>query len=74
MWTFVIRRERNGNRNYEMYADGVRINQALGDELFTLPGDVKLLDNKSSNTRPGRKERPLAILPLTPCGPRLCSD
>ena len=55
MWPFVVRRERNDQRNYEMYADGVQINQSLGDELFTLPGDVKVLDTKSSNVKPGRK-------------------
>ncbi len=55
MWPFVIRRERNGNRNYEMYADSIQINQGLNDELFTLPDEVKMLDTKSSNIKPGRK-------------------
>jgi hypothetical protein len=55
MWPFVVRRERNGERNYEMYADSVQINQSLNDELFTLPGNVQMLDNKSSNIKPGRK-------------------
>ena len=55
MWPFVIRRERNGNRNYEMYADSIQINQGLGDELFTLSGDVKVLENKGSSVKPGRK-------------------
>lgn len=55
MWPFVVRRERNGNRNYEMYADSVQVNQSLGDEIFTLSGAVKMLDPKSSSIRPGRK-------------------
>jgi hypothetical protein len=55
MWPFVIRRERNGDRNYEMYADAVSVNQDLGDEMFTLSGDVKMLESKGSDVKPGRK-------------------
>lgn len=55
MWPFVVRRERNGARNYEMYADSIAINQSLGDELFTLSAAEKILDTKGSNVRPGRK-------------------
>lgn len=55
MWPYVIRRERNGERNFEMYADSIVINQALTDELFTLSSDVKVLENKGSNIKPGRK-------------------
>jgi len=55
MWPLVVRRERNGNRNFEMFADSVQVNQGLGDELFTLPGDIKVLDSKSSNIKPGTK-------------------
>ncbi len=42
-WPYDIRRERNGDKIYEMYSESVEINQDLGDELFTLPADVKLL-------------------------------
>lgn len=55
LWPFVVRRERNGERNFEMYADSVTINRGLGDELFTLPAGLKLLDPGGSNLRPGRK-------------------
>lgn len=55
MWPFVVRRERNGERNFEMYADMVTINRSLGDELFTLPAGLRMLDPKGSNVRPGRK-------------------
>jgi hypothetical protein len=55
MWPYVVRRERNGQRNYEMYAESVQVNQGLGDEFFTLSGDVKVLDTKSSSVKPGRK-------------------
>lgn len=55
MWPFVVRRERNGERNFEMYADAVTINRGLGDELFTLPAGLRMLDPKGSNLRPGRK-------------------
>jgi len=43
LWPYDIRRERNGDKIYEMYSESVEINQDLGDELFTLPADVKLL-------------------------------
>ncbi|MEI9971774.1 MAG: hypothetical protein WDO73_06800 [Ignavibacteriota bacterium] len=43
MWPCNIRRERNGERIYEMFADQVEINKDLRDNLFALPGDVKVL-------------------------------
>jgi hypothetical protein len=55
MWPYVTRRERNGNRNYEMYCDEVQINQNLGDELFTLSAGTMMRESGSSNIRPGRK-------------------
>jgi hypothetical protein len=42
-WPCNIRRERNGDKVYEMFADQVEINQDLKDDLFTLPGDIKIL-------------------------------
>jgi hypothetical protein len=44
MWPWVTRRERNGDRVFEMYADAVSINQGLPDNLFTLSAEVKVLD------------------------------
>jgi len=43
LWPFDIRRERNGDKIFEMYSATVEINKSLGDELFTLPANVKLL-------------------------------
>ena len=43
MWPCNIRRERNGEKVYEMFADKVEVNQDLKDNLFSLPGDVKVL-------------------------------
>jgi hypothetical protein len=43
MWPCNVRRERNGERIYEMFADKVEINKDLKDNLFTLPGDIKVL-------------------------------
>jgi len=43
LWPYDIRRERNGEKIFEMYAETVEINQSLGDELFTLPANVKML-------------------------------
>jgi len=48
MWPCNIRRERNGERVYEMFADQVQINQNLSDDLFRLPQDVV--------KKPGRKK------------------
>jgi hypothetical protein len=42
-WPFSLWRERNGDRIFEMYSESVRINQGLKDDLFTLPGDIKIL-------------------------------
>ncbi len=43
LWPFDIRRERNGDKIFEMYSETVEIDKSLGDELFTLPANVKLL-------------------------------
>jgi len=43
LWPDDIRRERNGDKIYEMYSESVSINQNLGDDLFTLPANIKLL-------------------------------
>jgi hypothetical protein len=42
-WPHVIQRERNGEKIFEMYAEGVVVNQGLTDDLFTLPSTMKLL-------------------------------
>jgi hypothetical protein len=43
MWPCNVRRERNGDKIFEMFADRVEINQDLKDDLFSLPGDIKVL-------------------------------
>jgi hypothetical protein len=43
MWPFAIRRERDGEKIYEIYSDSVVINQNLKDDLFTLPANMKIL-------------------------------
>jgi hypothetical protein len=45
-WPYVIRRERGGEKIFEMFADDVKINQGLTDDLFTLPANVKILGSK----------------------------
>ena len=42
-WPFDVRRERNGDKIFELYSDSIEINQDLTDNLFTLPGGVKML-------------------------------
>lgn len=36
-WPHQIRRERNGEKVYEIYSESVKINQDLTDELFSVP-------------------------------------
>jgi hypothetical protein len=43
MWPFAIRRERNGEKIFEMYAETVKINQDFKDSMFTLPPGLQLL-------------------------------
>jgi hypothetical protein len=43
MWPFSIRRSRNGDKLYEIYAESVQINKSLKDDLFTLPAKLKIL-------------------------------
>ena len=42
-WPFDMRRERNGEKNYEIFSDSVAINKNLTDDLFTLPANLKIL-------------------------------
>lgn len=46
-WPFDIRRERNGEKIFEMYSDSVQINQDLTDDRFSLPGDIKMLPKQN---------------------------
>lgn len=46
MWPFVIQRERNGEKIFEIFSDSVTINQGLTDNLFTLPANLKVLTKK----------------------------
>ncbi len=43
MWPFSIRRQRNGEKLYEIYSESVQINKSLPDDLFTLPAKLKIL-------------------------------
>jgi hypothetical protein len=42
-WPFDVHRDRNGEKIYEMYSDSVEVNKDLKDELFSLPGNIKVL-------------------------------
>ncbi len=46
MWPFVIQRERDGEAIFSLYSESVTINQALPDNEFTLPGNMKVLPVK----------------------------
>src|SRR5664280_666302 len=43
MWPYNIRRQRNGEKLYEIYSENVQINKNLRDDLFTLPAKLKIL-------------------------------
>ena len=43
MWPFAVRRERNGEKIFETYAETVKINQDLKDSMFDLPQGLKIL-------------------------------
>jgi hypothetical protein len=45
-WPFDIRRDRNGEKVFEMFSDSVEINQDLKDSLFELPANVKTRKGK----------------------------
>lgn len=42
-WPYAIRRERDGDKIFEIFSEKVTINQNLNDNLFLLPSDVKIL-------------------------------
>jgi hypothetical protein len=42
MWPCNIRRERNGEKIFEMFTDQVEINKDLKDDLFSLPSELKV--------------------------------
>jgi len=42
-WPISIRRERNGEKIFEIYSDSLQINKGLNDDLFTLPAKIKML-------------------------------
>jgi hypothetical protein len=50
-WPFVVRRERAGEKIFEMFADDVKVNQGLTDELFTLPGNIKIVEPETRRRR-----------------------
>jgi hypothetical protein len=45
-WPYDVRRDRNGEKIFEMYSESVEINRNLTDDLFTLPGNMKLLPKR----------------------------
>jgi hypothetical protein len=45
-WPLDIRRERKGDKIYEMFSESGETDKGLRDELFHLPGKVKILTGK----------------------------
>jgi hypothetical protein len=54
LWPWVIQRERNGERIYEMFSESVSFNTGVTDEKFTLPASTKIL--AENPVTPGRKK------------------
>lgn len=42
-WPYDVKRERNGEKTFEMYAESVEVNKGLKDSLFSLPANIKVL-------------------------------
>jgi hypothetical protein len=42
-WPYDVHRERNGDKVFELYSESVEMNKDLKDDLFTLPGKIKIL-------------------------------
>jgi hypothetical protein len=42
-WPTNIRRERNGDKIFEMYSDTVEVDKNLTDDLFSIPVKMKVL-------------------------------
>jgi hypothetical protein len=49
-WPFAIISERNGEKLFELYSESVAINQGLTDDLFALPGGMKVLPPERDTT------------------------
>lgn len=49
-WPFVIRTERNGEKLFELYSESVMVNQGLSNDLFSLPGGLKVLPAERDTT------------------------
>ena len=50
-WPHQIRRERNGYKTYEIFAESVKINKDLADNFFTVPDPAAL----KSGAKPKKK-------------------
>jgi hypothetical protein len=53
-WPWVILREHNGERIYEMFSESVSFNTGVTDAKFTLPASTKIL--AENPVTPGRKK------------------
>ena len=42
-WPLVYSRQRNGEKQFEMFADDVKVNTGLTDAYFTLPANIEIL-------------------------------
>lgn len=45
-WPYQIRRDRNGQKVFEMFSESVEVNKGLKDDLFALPANMKVMPKK----------------------------
>ena len=43
MWPYATERERDTEKIFQLFSDKVTVNDALNENLFTLPNDIKML-------------------------------
>ena len=53
-WPWVTMRERNGERIYEIFCESVEMDTGVGDEKFTLPAGINIIQGPQAT--PGRTQ------------------
>ena len=47
-WPYVTRRERDGQKIFEIFDESVQLNKDLTDDLFAVPANVKIIEDKAA--------------------------
>lgn len=54
-WPMVIRRERDGEKVFEMFTDEISVNNGLTDDMFSIPTGLPMLDPIGKGKTKGKK-------------------